>query len=277
MPKIGIISTIKYKQTALKTAFELGLANAATFDVNDQVGFNLQNLETAVLGYDDLATYDLIVTVGGLAAAIAARAVLTSTGDVPFISLIGGRVCPQFPGTITGRFYGGVNLVTFDYNNERFRHLTGDNGSGHNFGAAEICLLVNSNSGCYNEETRNWPVPPRGKIISVSSKATMISAFANSNLTGLKAMIISADPLFQDNMSDLIDAANVSILHHVCYPLQDYANTSNPGHTPKPGHHTRHGPTLTDAYQSLGKKAAWIIANKKPSTFDAVSNEAHDP
>jgi hypothetical protein len=278
MPKIAIISTIKYKQTPLKVAFENGLANAATFDIEDQVGFTPNSLESAVLKYDNLATYNLIVTVGGLAAAIAALSVLNSAGDVPFISLVGGRVCSQFPGTITGRFYGGINLLTFDYNNERSRHLTGEDGTGvHNFPAAQICLLVNQNSGCYTEETRNWPIPPRGKIISVTDKTSMINAFADANLAGLSAMIISADPLFQDNMSPLIDAANGSTLQHVCYPLLDYANAANAGHKPKAGHHTLHGPNLTDAYKRLGTKAAWIIANNKHSSFDAIPNEVHDP
>jgi hypothetical protein len=277
MPKIAIISTIKYNNTPLKTAFEVGLGNAAASVVKDQVGFALQDLETAVLGYDNLATYDLIVTVGGLPAAIAARAVLTSTGDVPFISLTAGRVCPSFPGTISGRFHGGINLTTFDYNNERFRHLTGENGSGHAFIPSEICLLVSPSSGCYDEETRNWPNPPRGKIISATDDQSMIHAFDNPNLVGLKAMIISAAPLFQDNMSDLIDAANNSTLQHVCYPLQDYTNAGKPGHRPNGGHHTLHGPNLADAYKRLGAKAAWIVTNKKASTFDAIPNEVHDP
>jgi hypothetical protein len=62
-----------------------------------------------VTAFNGNGAIGLIVTVGGLVSAIAAK----NHALKPFISLIGGTINPDFPGTITGNCWGGVTLETF--------------------------------------------------------------------------------------------------------------------------------------------------------------------
>src|SRR4029077_10668689 len=96
-----------------------------------------------------------------------------------------------------------------------------------------------------------------GRIINARNPqeiGTAFTDFANDN--NLRAMIVSADPVFQDNKDFLVDKANGSN-KYMCYPLQIYANTGG-AHHPH-GHHTLHGPKLATAYYTLGIKAAEVI------------------
>jgi hypothetical protein len=270
MPKIGIISTIAFRSD-FELAFQHGLKNAAQYDVSDEQNTNAK-LAGSLGNFDVPGTYDLIVTVGGLRCA---EYVYQNGANVPFISLLGGTLSPAFPGAIQGRFYGGITLRSFDANYDRFFHLTGDDNMGapKTFDPAAICLLANPDSPLYAAETGIWPNP--NAIIGANSLAALTPAFAQfQNTVALQAMIVSADPLFQENRSDLIDLANYSG-KYVCYPFQDYAN-KNTGHEPKKKMHTLHGPSLVNAHFKLGQKAAWVLT-LGASRLDPVPIEIHDP
>src|SRR5262249_8733654 len=233
----------------LEKNFRAGVANDAWCDVAQPIentGYDLGPkgpLAAAVMMFNSNAAVGLIVTVGGNKSAQSAL----QFASKPFVSLIGG-VTSGFPGTIAGNFYGGVNLDTAARNDIRFNNLTGYHGLRPN----EICLLSNPSGLIASIETTQWRQhSDRGRILSASNDVEIKQRFAEFQTDSvLRAMIVSADPFFQDHKDALIDEANKSN-KHVCYPLQVYAN--NGGHHP-PGHgrHTLHGPKLATAYFALG-------------------------
>jgi hypothetical protein len=273
---IGIISTIRYQGTDLETNFRRGVNNDGWCDAADPLdnrGYDKQSLAEAVICLNNNTDVGLIVTVGGVAPAVAAL----QGSAKPFLSLVGGTIA-SFPGTIAGKFRGGVTLETFAHNNERFNHLTGADGKPphHNFAPSQICLLVNPDTACVVDEIGLWPSPPRGRIFKARNESEIVQAFAafqRDNTLG--AIIVTADPIFQDHKDALIASANATN-KHVCYPLQIYANPGGQ-HTPAPHRHTLHGPKLATAYYALGQKAAGVIRNDgAPSTLDPAETEIHE-
>jgi hypothetical protein len=274
-PGIGVISSVQYTTTSLQANFERAVRNegqAAWLKpgaIHENVGYDIDGpLRTAV---EDLNNnhpeVGVIVTVGGLVAAIAAR---RYSANKPFLSLIGGTLPMDFPGTIAGQFYGGINLHTFSDNDTRFTSLTQ---APANFSASQICLLSNPNSAMANVETTNWPSPPRGKILTARNDAEIRSAFTEFRTTAtLAAMIISADPFFQDHKEVVIEAANDS-MKYVCYPLQVFANNGG-RHQPHPNRHRKHGPKLATEYYNLGAKTAAVIRSGAASTLDSADSTA---
>jgi hypothetical protein len=82
----------------------------------------------------------------------------------------------------------------------------------------------------------------------------------------IKALVVSADPFFQDTKEALIVAANAWIAaaaagvnRFVCYPSLSYANVT--GTRPTSGYSILYGPDLVGAYYTLGQLAAAAIAN----------------
>jgi hypothetical protein len=275
-PGIGIISTIGYRGTNLETKFREGVNNKAWCDAADPLdgrGYDKKSLADAVTSFNNNPAVGLIVTVGGVAPAVAALRNSTK----PFLSLVGGTIA-DFPGTIAGKFCGGLTLETFVHNNERFDHLTGSHGkpSRHHFTANQVCLLINPDTACADDEMGLWPSPPRGKIFKARNDREITQAFTDFQQDNtLRAIVVSADPFLQDHKDILIAAANASN-KHVCYPLHIYANTGKP-HRPTPGRHTLHGPKLATAYHALGEKAAAVVRNNgTPSTLDPVKTEIQE-
>jgi hypothetical protein len=270
---IGIISSIRYAGTNLEANFKRGVGNDAWCNAaapTENLGYGVDGaLRTAVINFNGNAAVGLIVTVGGLVSAVSALKYSTK----PFLSLIGGKT-PQFSGAITGRFYGGVNLHTFNDNDTRFTYLTTHKG----FLPSQICLLSNPNSSMAPVETgaAQWPSPPRGRVIQASTDAEISNAFVSfRNDANLRAMIVSADPFFQDDKQNLINAANGSG-KYVCYPLQIYANTGGT-HQPNAGQHTKHGPSLATEYYNLGVKANSVITHDRASTLDDAGTQVDPP
>jgi hypothetical protein len=269
---IGVISTIAYSNTDLERNFKRGVANDAWCDVAtalDSRGYDLSpngQLAAAVRTFSNNASVGLIVTVGGT---ISAESALQFASK-PFVSLIGGTTS-GFPGTIAANFYGGVTLDTATRNDIRFSNLIG---SRHNFRPSEICLLSNPTGVIAPTETSQWSQHKdnRGRILKASNDAEIMQRFAEFRQDQtLRAMIVSADPFFQDHKDVLISEANNSS-KHVCYPLQIYANNGG-HHLPHGGRHTLHGPKLATAYFSLGQKAAAVIRGGTPSTLDTAPIE----
>jgi len=274
-PGIGLMSTISYHGKDLETNFRRGVGNDQWCDAAnpiDNTGYSDAALQTAIGQFNGNGSVGLIVTVGGVTAARAAKQYATK----PFISLFGGTTA-EFPGTIRDNFYGGVFLDTVNHNDDRVQHL---NGLGHQ--SAHICLLINPDSKLASVEKPKWQTAAgaaRGKIFEARDLQGIAAAFAEFSRTDttprLTAMVVSSDPFFQENKDYLIGLANKS-KKRVCYPFQTYENTG--GQQPRPHHHTLYGPDLATAYYTLGQKAATVINSGQPSTLVPVGDaqENHD-
>ena len=159
-PHIGIISSIKYSGT-LKDNFERGIGNSeadatqVTYATIDQVGYDQASLKQGVQNLID-QNVGIVVTVGGLAPAIAAK---TTIKDRPFLSLI-GEVTDDFDGAMSGWFYGGITLNTVRDNKKRIDDLK--------IPAGQVALLSDPNSSLAKTETEKWRNASRGRIISAS-------------------------------------------------------------------------------------------------------------
>jgi hypothetical protein len=265
---IGIVTSITFSGTQLETSFKRGLnmPNVPITILPLKPSYDNVALSGAVTTFNSDGT-GLIVTVGGLVSAIAAQV----GAHKPWICLVGGTPgsFPQSPG---GNFYGGISLESYEHHGAHVNHQH----SGHNIQVQDICLLNNPASTMAPTELQKWnalgaaPPVPAGWNGKRNDAATYPGAFARIP-PNVRAVVVSADPFFQQTMDDLIDAANnwSAPARRVSYPLQSYANVG--GHTqPLPQHHTLQGPDLEQAYQDLGAKAAAILANGLPSTLDRM-------
>jgi len=275
-PGIGVVSTIRYRGTNLEASFRKGVSNDAWSDAArpvDGLGYDKGSLADAIRSFNGNPEIGLIVTAGGVAPAIVALGEATK----PFLSIVGGTIS-AFPGTITGKFCGGVTLETFVHNAERFNHLTGMDGKPphHNFMPSQISLLVNPDTACVVDEIGLWPSPPRGRIFKARNENELLQAFAEFREDNtLGAIIVTADPFFQDHKETIIPVANASN-KHVCYPMQVYANPRGVN-KPALGRHTLHGPKLASAYYALGQKAAAVIRDDgMPSSLDPAETEIQE-
>jgi hypothetical protein len=281
---VGIVSNIRYlelpppppgQQTNLRKNFERGLRDgggAATWikAVYDQLGYAPASLATAITNLNARTDLGLIVTVGGTTTAVAAL----NDATMPFVSLI-GDITSDFRGTITGKFYGGINLQNnFSRNGDRVTEL---GKAPHRIPPSEICLLCNPNGKTTKGEIDEWTNgnPPRGNIYTATNLVEIRDAFtdfARKNNPS-RAMIISSDGFFQDSKDEIKKAAKASG-KVVCYPLQIYSE----GIEPLPRNKSRrHGPMLATAYYELGKKAAQVITSGTASTLDPVgTNQIKD-
>jgi hypothetical protein len=267
---IGVVSTIQFTGTPFEDNLKKGVRDGNSPGASvyyrtpfEGLGSDQTALRTAVESLSNDKNVGLIVTVGGMASAIAAK----KYAALPFLSLIGGTITPDFPGTITGMFYGGVNLDNFD---PRI-HSDYLSGRPHRFDLSKICLLADPNSVIAATQKAYWLSVPRGPIFWAGDKAAIAQAIADFKAdTGLEAMVVSVAPLFQDQKELLIREANKDPKKHMCYPFQAYANT---GHThPAPGHHTKHGHKLASAYYDLGVKAGSVLKNDAPSSLTPPSH-----
>src|ERR1700689_3226371 len=97
----------------------------------------------------------------------------------------------------------------------------------------EICLLYNKNSEMSPNEVpllnRSVPVTVDPKTVNRAAVyAQAFSAISQIQNPTIKAVIVSADPYFNQTAADLVQAANnwISQLpaqRAVCYPLQEYS------------------------------------------------------
>jgi hypothetical protein len=264
MPGIGVVSTITFVSTDWEYAFTAGLDDETWYlqgAVQQNVGFTSAALQTAVGTVNSNGSVTHVVTVGGLAAAIAACAYgNANAGAKPFLSLVGGTSA-DFPGTAPpASFQGGVSLESFSHNGDRLDHLTGRDGRGaHQLQDQDIALLINPDSAVGTAEQLRWP-SDGGVIYTARSQTEIQTAFNTFASSHHKAVIISADPFFTQNMEYLIQQANPKN-KHVCYPFQEYKNTGAGKTHPKHNNHTLHGPSLSDAYTRLGAIVSDIINN----------------
>ena len=260
---IGVMSTIAYQGTNLEKAFRHGVNNDAWCDATlplDRVGNQHALLNEVASVLDANSNVGLIVTVGGVEAAYAALVTVAK----PFISIFGGTTT-NFPGTIAGNFYGGVNLQTFAGNAQRITYLN----TAYGFAPNQICLLANpSSSEVFAQETAMWT----GGVIYQAANQLQIRSTLHTFATtaGQQAIIISADPFYQDHKEFLIYHANKT-KKRVCYPLEVYKNVG--GTPPASDRHTRYGPKLTAAYQLLGQLASAAVTSGAAGPLQTVPLE----
>jgi hypothetical protein len=152
-----------------------------------------------------------------------------------------------------------VNLYSLSNNRISLitRHLGGD--------ASDISLLYHTGSRVAQQELSNWrqtrqTLPgvgnPPGAAVPINVRKDFSSVL--STLT-TRAVIVSADPYFQDNKEALIEAANKEPIF-VCYPLTNYRN-NNGIHKPSAGRTLLYGPRLEAAIGQMGTLAGTVLAN----------------
>lgn len=255
---IGVISTIRVP-TPLRTAFKSGLNNPnVVIKVEHALSYNRNKLKAKILQFNADETIGLILTVGGLVAYQAAALFATK----PFLSLVGDA--PVNPAALC---YGGVSMQSYRSNPDRVTYL-----GGKGFAPAQIGLIQNPNSAMATAEKAAWTGARPTLTAGVNANGdndptTYPNDFANipANLT---AIVLSADPFFQDTKDDLVAAAN-SANRYMCYPLQDYAAAA-----PAPTHlkATAYGPALADPYTLMGERAGSVLTSgaKLVPLFSAV-------
>ncbi|TMJ22237.1 MAG: hypothetical protein E6G96_19960 [Alphaproteobacteria bacterium] len=218
---------------------------------------------------DDTAHIGLIVAVGGVGAATVAL----NNATTPWIALIGGAPA-SFPSSPLSFFKGAVSLESYTYNAQRRAHLTAPHArGGKGIPLQNICLLYNPNSACSATEAHDWPAQsPKVSAginqhglndpITLWNAATQTGAF-DTIPANVQAVVVSADPFFQDNKNPLVTAANnwvgqAGTNRLVCYPMPEY-KTAQPNPTPRK--RIFHGPSLEKAYTELGRRAASFMRN----------------
>ena len=150
------------------------------------------------------------------------------------------------------------------------------------FRKQEVGLFQNPNSDMADKEKNRWRGGEvrRGGVDANGNNdpnafATDLTLFAS----GIKAIVISADPFFQGAKNRLVAAANAVSAgpsgKYFCYPLQDYGAASP---APTPGKATLHGPTLASPYRLLGVCASLVINSGIPLNppFLMVDDEVND-
>lgn len=261
-PKIVLVSSISIPQT-LRDAFTGGVnlnIPGPQISFKPSCGYGSDDLKTAI---DNSA--DLIVTAGGNISYLAANAY----AQKPFLSLTGA--VPT--GSVSSNYRGGVSLESWASNKDRITKLTGKG-----YSKKELGLFCNNNSAMHTDEAQDWKnqfsLAPKdnSQIFSGGNDAAgNNSAMFDFSMVSasIKALVISADPFFQDNKDPLIGAANnwitgapAGTTRHVMYPLLDYRNFGGVN-TPN-ANSSYHGHDLGVAYSLLGQLAIIALTPSSP-------------
>jgi hypothetical protein len=251
---VSPISTATWRQ-----AFTTALPNSGTgiaLSWDDGHGYGTKKdykaLSDAIKSHD--GQVGLIVTTGGnIAYRAAVDARLKTT---PFVSLVG-----EVPSRRLDNSYGGVALQSWLANDARINFM-----AGKGFKASEIGLFCNRRSAMHTDETTLWHGSEyycTGGGGNNNNSPSVFTAEFNSVDDSIKALVISADPFFQDNKVALMSACNVWLgansARKVCYPLADYAGVTGTT-TPAPsGSSFWFGPKLSDAFSALAGVAGQVL------------------
>jgi hypothetical protein len=275
---IGIVSSIDYNPhmaAHFRAGFVAGGSAWPGVDTSQTArGYAAGALQTAIATLNSAGAVNFIVTIGGLVTCHAA--ILNSSKR--FISLVGGapEVSPPF-----GKFVGCCSMDCYAADQVRLQWLTDPAHAGHfptgaPFALNSIGLLYNPNSKMAVPEISNWG---GGQVVSaVNSSAVAIPTVANFQAdfalfsVGIQAIVISADPFFHQNKTNLIAAAN-STNKYICYPLRSYRNRPAPmANQPATGRSVLIGPdsaipppiSTTNAYYRMGVMAAAALSGGNP-------------
>jgi hypothetical protein len=265
-PSIGILSSIKYRNTPFQTWLQFGLGMLSSpynFVIQDGLGYQPGPLATQAAALSN-ANPAVIITFGGNV--VASAMAQNNPNNVAFFSVIGNLTVDL---SAARYLSGGVNLDTVGRNADRFNHLTNN----LNIPSSEIAFLSNPGSAMYLTEQAQWAaLNPGGAFYQFNPLSlvppittvqqgfdSVFQAFARNG--GASVMLISADPAFQDNKDALIASANKAN-KMVCYPLQTYNNNS--GTLPASGRFTMHGPKLGRACFLLGHDVvSFLVTNAR--------------
>jgi hypothetical protein len=282
--KIGVVSPITMTPI-LQNAFANGVGNSRVnikyADKNKYDKGDNTALQKAIKVFNNSA--DLIVTAGGLVAFGAAD----QAASIHFVSLTGAEPSPS-----SSLFRGGVSLESVNSNSDRISLILG---LGKGFTIGQIGLLCNANSAMNNDEIQDWrfgtgtsdnsQIFTAGNDTSKNNTASTYASDLSAIPNGIKALVISADPFFQDTMDLLILACNnwiaagaamsTPIVRYVVYPSLIYANQ---GGTNKPTSKSTslYGPDLVAAYFLLGQVAAIVLVNDATLPSFRLGNSRQD-
>jgi hypothetical protein len=249
---IGVVSTI-YVTREMKKAFQNGVNdNSVIVKFRHASSYKGPKLKRKIKRFGTDPQIGLIVTVGGAKVYNVAK----NESTKPFLSLVGAA--PRIP---DADCYGGMTLNSFGQNVDRVGYIV----SKENLPRTSIALLHNPNSTMAVEELDDWAGLNAGRVIEAgkdgaadeNDSSTYEAAF--SLPADVEAVVVSADPFFQETMDELVDEANRSN-RFVCYPLQDYKNAFPP---PAPFKSACLGPSLMEAYKQMGELAMQVITNGK--------------
>jgi hypothetical protein len=262
---IGVVSTI-FLSREMKDEFRAGVADPTVVIKFRHVGSYKKNkLKKKIARFNRDPAIGLIVTAGGSKTYEVAKTDATK----PFISLVG--VEPANPPDLC---HGGMTLNSVEKNPDRVDYMHMQKGKSK----LDIALVHNPNSAMAAKELANWATLNAGPVIAAGKDATADEndsstyedAFGKDMPANVTAVVISADPFFQETMDELVDEANKSA-RFICYPLQDYFDAS-----PRPlqGNATLFGPGLKASYKTLGVRAKTVLTtgNKLQPLFDPAAN-----
>jgi len=280
--RIGVVSSIGMLPV-LKDAFTRGVNDGSIrTKFKDKVGYKKnanQKLRDEIDKFN--TTADLIVTVGGSVAYEAAKEVAT----IDFLSLVG--TIDEDPPEC---FWGGVSLESYASNRDRIAILEGKDKieGGAKITRAEIGLFCNPNSAMHDAEVGHWKfeIGTETQVFTGGNDANgdnNAAAYATDFLPAkippeINALVISADPFFQETKQQLIDAANAWIdaaaegaNRYVCYPSLAYADVVT-----KAKKAILYGPNLVTAYELLGQLAAFAIKGRPKQPVLRLGNTLQD-
>jgi hypothetical protein len=277
--KIGFVSPISAdtvvsddQATSLYSWFLKGFNDK---DGNDKEKKHKRKYDGLSAAIAECKNKHLIVTSGGL---ISYKAAALSADAVPFVSLLGAE--PSGPPAF---FRGGITLDSLTANRDRLALLMNADPplpGNLRFANDKVGLLCNKNSEMNQREMDNWNKlvgKQQGNTDQIilggndaqgkNSSSVYPANFAEATTKQMTALVVSADPFFQDTKIELVNAANkwiadgaalkAPVTRYVCYPALAYANTSETvENQPTKNSSTLFGPKLEDAYYLLGVVAA---------------------
>jgi hypothetical protein len=210
--KILVVSMVPFSKTIFETKFLTG-ANIvlpdAIYSVSDNsgkgLGYKDSDLQAAISAAD---SNTLVVTVGGLAVAKAAKAV----GTKRYISIVGDTT--GFLNKPSGNFLGGISVESANQDANRISNVKTKSNVKDN----TICLLFNSNSAMQGTEGGFFKNSHTQNADIDGSTANPQTAFSNAiaKIKAIKdpqgnplinAVIVSADPFYTLQRQALVAAA----------------------------------------------------------------------
>jgi putative tryptophan/tyrosine transport system substrate-binding protein len=201
----------------------------------------------------------VIAATGGMRSAEAAK---NATTTIPVVFVIGFD--PVKLGLVAsfnkpGGNLTGTTIITTELATKRLSLLYDLDP-----GMRNVAILVNPES-CADVEIENVIVAARDTgrplfVLRASSISEIDAAFASLAEQHLRALIISADPLFMTRRAQLVGLA-ASHKMPVVYPFREFVDD---------GGLMSYGPSLTSAYRQAGIYAGEILKGAKPADLPIV-------
>jgi len=287
--KLGTLSSIDISSFDAAVQYGFGSNNYAKRDRKKYVSSDLKQAKNDLINIENC---NVLATVGGT---VVHKAIVGDSNNVPFVSVLGDTLdLSNLPSL--GACKGGISLNSWRSNKARVSYLIKKFATiDPSFTVSNIGLYYNSNSAMSPDEISDWNNNPAIGLAKPMTGATRdalgnpqnADTFAQdlNNTSGffpdtVKAIVISADPFFQDNKNSLIYALNTWLVQdatrkYIMYPLQDYRNTGGTSQ-PTGGKATLYGPDLKMVFRVLGFLAKNAIENHDGIAFFTASDVISD-